>query len=294
MKTSTWLSADNAKWLLGTLAIPATLALLNQQYQDAQTERQATEARLRLYTELLSRREEADTNLRKGIFDKVLEKFLKEGKTVSERIVALELLAANFNESLDLSPLFWEVFRELQQPANQKDAERLLRRLKRVANDVKARQIALLTTSGEAKEQNFDLRSLKVEPGQAIETENPIDSSFTLTDPDVAEPDLQKRVRHFRVYPVEHDAAEHRVFVSVEHEGDDGKREVSFWVDEFDFPLSNYSRISKSERFALVMETYNPPQVALTLVYFPSSRGGLKDKPYIDEVISGLKRESGK
>lgn len=294
MKTSTWLSADNAKWLLGTLAIPATLALLNQQYQDAQTERQATEARLRLYTELLSRREEADTNLRKGIFDKVLEKFLKEGKTVSERIVALELLAANFNESLDLSPLFWEVFRELQQPAHQKDAERLLRRLKRVANDVKARQIALLTTSGEAKEQNFDLRSLKVGPGQAIETENPIDSDFTLTDPDVADPGLQKRVRHFRVYPVEHDAAEHRVFVSVEHEGDDGKREVSFWVDEFDFPLSNYSRISKSERFALVMETYNPPQVALTLVYFPSSRGGLKDKPYIDEVISGLKRESGK
>jgi hypothetical protein len=156
--TTPWLSADNAKWLLGTLAIPATLALLNQQYQDAQTERQATEARLRLYTELLSRREEADTNLRKGIFDKVLEKFLKEGKTVSERIVALELLAANFNESLDLSPLFWEVFRELQQPAHQKDADALLKRLKRVANDVKARQIALLTTSGEAREQNFDLR----------------------------------------------------------------------------------------------------------------------------------------
>jgi hypothetical protein len=293
--TTPWLSADNAKWLLGTLAIPATLALLNQQYQDAQTERQATEARLRLYTELLSRREEADTNLRKGIFDKVLEKFLKEGKTVSERIVALELLAANFNESLDLSPLFWEVFRELQQPAHQKDADALLKRLKRVANDVKARQIALLTTSGEAREQNFDLRSLKFEPGQAISTENPIDADFTLTDPDVANPALRKRVRHFRVYPVEHDAAEHRVFVSVEHEGDDGKTaEVSFWVDEFDFPLANYSRISKSERFALVMETYSPPQVALTLVYFPSSRGGLKDKPYIDEVISGLKRDSGK
>ena len=37
------------------------------------------------------------------------------------------------------------------------------------------------------------------------------------------------------------------------------------------------------------MRRYDPPNVALTLIYFPSSRSGVKDKPYIDEVISGLK-----
>jgi hypothetical protein len=26
----------------------------------------------------------------------------------------------------------------------------------------------------------------------------------------------------------------------------------------------------------------------MTLIYFPSSRSGVKDKPFIDEVISGL------
>jgi len=142
-------------------------------------------------------------------------------------------------------------------------------------------------------EQDFDVDSLKVETGKASKMENSIDANFTLTDPDSADPRQQKRVRRFAVYPLEHDAAGHRVLVAVEHKEPDGtSKEVSFWVDEFDFPLSSYSRISKSERFALVMGSYAPPSVALTLVYFPSSRGGLKDKPYIDEVISGLKRET--
>jgi hypothetical protein len=68
-----WLSVKNLKWLVATLAVPLTLVVVSSQYQRAQTERQNNEARLRLYTELLSKREEADTSVRKGIFDKVLE-----------------------------------------------------------------------------------------------------------------------------------------------------------------------------------------------------------------------------
>jgi hypothetical protein len=63
---------------------------------------------------------------------------------------------------------------------------------------------------------------------------------------------------------------------------------TAFWVDEFDFPLASFSRISKSERFAVVMKRFQPPLVGLTLIYFPSSRSGVKDKPFIDEVISNL------
>lgn len=71
-------------------------------------------------------------------------------------------------------------------------------------------------------------------------------------------------------------------------------KSIAFWVDEFDFPLSNFSRISKSERFALVMTRYKPPDIGLTLIYFPSSRSGVKDKPFIDEVVSDLKRDVNK
>jgi len=118
-----WLTSKNLKLLLTTLAIPLTLAIVSYQYQSAQTERQATDARLRLYTELLSKREEADTSVRKGIFDKVLETYLKPGgKDLEAKLVALELLALNFNDSLDLSPLFWQLDREVRQPAQAKRA----------------------------------------------------------------------------------------------------------------------------------------------------------------------------
>ena len=91
-----WFSFENLKWVLTTLLIPVTLWYLNQQYQDAQTKRRSTEARLRLYTELLSKREEADTGLRKGVFDKVLDTYLKEAKNVDEKLIGLELLTLNF------------------------------------------------------------------------------------------------------------------------------------------------------------------------------------------------------
>lgn len=285
-----WVSFANFKWLLTTLLIPATLAFLNKQYQDAQTARQDTEARLRLYTELLSKREEADTTLRKGIFDRVLETYLKEAKNTDEKIVALELLSANFNESLDLSPLFWQILREIEQPTQKANSHMLMERLERVSNEVKDRQLALLETSGGRLDGNFNTEALGAGTNKSFKMENPIDEAVSLVDPDATDPAQQKQTRHFTVFPLEYDQERHRVFVSVEHRKPNSKVETnSFWLDEFDFPLTNFSRISKSERFALVMRRYDPPNVALTLIYFPSSRSGIKDKPYIDEVISGLK-----
>ena len=287
-----WCSFENAKWVLATLAIPVTLLYLNKQYQDAQTARQDTEARLRLHTELVSKREEADTTLRKGIFDRVLETYLKEAKNTDEKIVALELLSTNFNESLNLSPLFWQILREIQQPGQRKNSRMLTERLERVSNEVKDRQIALLETSGDKEEGNFNTEALSTGANNSFEMENPIDRDFTFVDPDATDSDKQKQTRHFTVYPLEHDQERQRVFVNVEHGKPNSKLETnSFWLDAFDFPLTNFSRISKSERFALVMRSYHPPNVALTLIYFPSSRSGIKDRPYIDEVISGLKRE---
>jgi hypothetical protein len=58
------------------------------------------------------------------------------------------------------------------------------------------------------------------------------------------------------------------------------------------FPLVDFIRISKSERVAIVMTAYDEVAAELTLVYFPSSRSGVKDKPFIDDVISRLRRAS--
>src|SRR6266849_9203681 len=143
------LNLENAKWLIATLAIPAALGLVAHQYQQSQAERQINDARLRLYTELLSKREEADTGVRKGIFDKVLEIYLKpEAQGLEAKFVALELLALNFNDSLDLSPLFWQLDREIQQLGQMAKRSSMMEQLLRIANEIKRRQMEVLQLSG--------------------------------------------------------------------------------------------------------------------------------------------------
>ena len=70
---------------------------------------------------------------------------------------------------------------------------------------------------------------------------------------------------------------------------------MGFWIDTFDFPMANFTRVSRSERFALVLQDYEPPKKTrsykvpkVKLIYFPSARLGAKDKPFIDDVISDL------
>jgi hypothetical protein len=41
-----------------------------------------------------------------------------------------------------------------------------------------------------------------------------------------------------------------------------------------------------------VLRNYRPDSAQITFVYFPSSRSGVKDKPYMDELLSDLLREA--
>lgn len=72
---------------------------------------------------------------------------LKRDGDIDQQLVELELLAANFHDSLNLSPLFRQLRRQIdaQAPKNQVD---LMQRLERVASDVKDRQIEALELVG--------------------------------------------------------------------------------------------------------------------------------------------------
>src|SRR3954469_13251707 len=102
------------RWLVKTLAMPAAICivpLLFELFAHAHDER---ENQFRLYTELLSKREEADMAVRQGIFDKVFDKYLPpDSNDIDTRLVGLELMAANFHESVDISPLFWQLDRQV-------------------------------------------------------------------------------------------------------------------------------------------------------------------------------------
>ena len=155
------------RWLIKTLAMPAAICivpLLFELFSHAHDER---ENQFRLYTELLSKREEADMNVRRGIFDKVFDKYLPPDDLAGRRL------------QLQLS----------------------------------------YSTRGDT-------------------------------------------------------------------------RQILVWANLYDFPLMNFARISDEERVAIVLTRLDAESksATVTLVYYPSSRSGTKDKPYIDDVMSRLGR----
>ncbi len=294
----------DVRWLVATLAIPAPLGYITHRYEKAAAAKQAAEARtvaareaaearLRLYTELLSRREEAETAVRKGVFDKVIETYFKPGsKEVDQKLVALELLSLNFDESLNLSPLFWQLDREIREFPGITAARKreLLEQLDRIASGIKDRQLAILEVAGARQDGNIDFQ----EDGSIrIDEEHPsiLDGDLSFSDPD---PSAAKRTvtRHFTVEAAEHDALRRRVLVraQIDRPGQTVHQWV-VWIDPYDFPFVDFTRLSSTERFSAVLRRHKPDSAVITLIYFPSARSGVKDKPFMDELIAQLRRD---
>ncbi len=172
-------TVENLKWLIEKLTLPLVLAAITIFFQwnanqrsrdeiDAADQRAKTESRTRLYTELLHKREDADTAVRRAVFDKLMDRYLSPApKDLDDKLVALELLAVNFHDSLNLSPLFWQIDRQITSLGNRADP--LLREhLTRVSQGVKDRQMAFLAPEDFAKPLPVELAAV---PSIALPTE---------------------------------------------------------------------------------------------------------------------------
>jgi hypothetical protein len=97
--------------LLAALSV-ALVGFFGSQYIERQ---QATETNVRLYAELMSNREKADSDLRKDMFNAIITTFLESKPPENkEEVLALELLAYNFHDVMDLGPLFKHVEQNIQ------------------------------------------------------------------------------------------------------------------------------------------------------------------------------------
>src|SRR2546430_2056218 len=132
----------------------------------------------------------------------------------------------------------------------------------------------------------------------ALTTENgnpDIDADFSFPDPDPFAPRGRTLTRHLKLWITAHDAPRRRVWAIVDARANQSEKDQRwvFWIDTFDFPMVNFTRVSRSERFTVVLQGYEPETVnaKVRLIYFPSARVGAKDKPFIDDVISDLVHE---
>jgi hypothetical protein len=280
-----------ARGVLRDLATPLTVAIVGLLASVYVNKQQGAEANQRAFAELVSQRESADTNLRIEMFKTVLDGFLRQDTTnVSDQILKLEILAYNFNESLDLGPLFQDVFRRVGgSSANDVNRERLTR----VASDVVVKQVEALTFEvGVSKEAPvIDFEELKANPAGISNLINEVaqlryyDEAATLQHP-------QRRFK-IDVFGRDEKLQELSIHLVISPPGQVGtdvapEVDVRFSVGYFDFPAINNARLSNGERCAVVVRNMDDYSAKISLVYFPANRGGLKDRMYVEEVVNQM------
>jgi hypothetical protein len=316
--------ADDGKgraWIELTkiLALPLVTLVLGYWFNSSLNERQQAESNIRLYAEMMGRREEADSNLRKDMFNSILATFMSKDpamrlsseEVIRQQILSLELLAYNFHESLDIGPLFKDVERRIALQERGTNEE-LRRRLESVALQVIEHQLTALSDVGMV--ERGDALPEKIKDFQAY-------ISFgtrTVPDPRVKPGEGASRLclsmeaadgsRHYRQFRLEliglNDVAREvqvHLYVSQLLTAEqcqqasldlESKREVdtNFIVGLFDFPMIDNTRLAGGERASVSLTALNPNVLSVALAYFPASRASLKDKPYYDEVMRELRR----
>ena len=125
----------------GGLLVGISVAGVGFMGSETLNRRQTLDTNARLYSELMSRREEAESSLRKDMFVSIIQSFLRPGSaSLDERVLNLELLSYNFHESLNLKPLFVYLDRQIKHSGDPNKKE-YQSRLYSVASEISRKQM---------------------------------------------------------------------------------------------------------------------------------------------------------
>ncbi len=247
-------------------------------------EAQLAESKNRIYIELTSKREEAESNLRKDMFVSIIQSFLRPGSaTLDERVLNLELLSYNFHESLNLKPLFLYLERQISSSGDPHKKE-YMERLYKVATEISRKQMLVLEGAGQKADRIIDLENFKQNPG-----------GFPLEDATLT---LDGIRRQFSLFVLQADPKTRQINVRLEirtPKDNTGSLETSsaeFWVGYFDFPMIDNTRLPHDQRAAVVLNAFEDGAADITMALFPGSYASLKDKASLQEVLQNLTRSS--
>ena len=281
---------------IGGLITALTIALVSYFGSAYLNSRQNNDSKIRLYTELMSSREQSESALRKDMFNSILGTILKDSHSLDENILQLELLAYNFHESLNLMPLFVYLDRQIASEKNIKLKEEYRNRIYKMAGDVISKQISSL--EGAATRENmfitFQGDSVNYKPGLSQEfTMDWKDSKVFYDTVKIGNTtNVYKRVVFLKASGYNVD--EKRVNVRLDIETSLNTKFVNmvtqeFTIDYFQFPMIDNTRLSNDMRCAVVMRDFDFPNfIEVDILYFPGSHSSLKEKPYYDEVVKKL------
>jgi len=243
---------------------------------------QTIDTNARLYSELISKREESESALRKDMFKSIIDSFLRTGSSsIEDQVLNLELLVYNFHESLNLKPLFLHVQREVMKTG---DRAGYMARLDRVAGEITKKQMLVLEEGGVRFDTAVDTKTLSFSGG------TPDPAPFAAKDLAV-----EGVARNFRLEALQADPStqELELRLTIHSPAEGGGVDTTateFWVGYFDFPMIDNTRLSRDQRCAVILNNFDARGATadLTLVYFPGKYAGLREKPYYDEVVARL------
>ena len=283
-KRDRWDKIDILMRPVGGLLTALAIALLGFITSDALNRRQAVETNTRLYSELMSRREESESALRKDMCVSIITSFVDpRDNALDADVLNLEMLAYNFHESLNLKPLFLEIRRRIvraSKAANSPEAlaenAEYLDRIERVGREIVRRQMIVLEGVGKKFDRTIDL------------TEDPEGTSL---EPVTLTLDGIETTFAIDILGVDRVNREVRLGLSIETPDPELGRQTkmaAFSVSYFDFPMIDNTRLLDGQRCSVVLNSFTDQSADLTLVLFPGTYASLKEKPDYNEVIESV------
>jgi hypothetical protein len=245
-------------------------------------ERQSRDSNARLYSELMSRREEAESTLRKDVLGAILQEYLQASPNDPDaKVLQLELLSTNFHDSLDLRPLFHDLQRKLLQSTSP-DRAALLERIESLAREVTSKQLFTLQGRGARFSGTVDLAALDAAGAGSLPlTPEPVTMTIgdATCDVGVMVRSANRETKTLRVRLETADCG-----------GATSNLNTTFDVGFFDFPVIDNTRLPNGWRCAVALTNWVEDFAELTAVCFPGEYASLKDRPYYEEVIQKLRQ----
>jgi len=290
-----WEKAEIILSPVGGLLTAVAVALIGFQLNARQSE----DTKAKFYADLMGKREEADTSLRKDMFNSAIKTFVESSpQTLDKEVLDLELLAYNFHESIDLGPLFKDVYRRVVEgDTSGQKRKKYEGRLEQLAKDVIARQLTALEAEGKLdadiyfeKDTPVTLEGeVKPDGLVVIETSLPKLEQSTKND---QESQLIAPQRDFKLTALSVNSERKEIRVQLEVRSPEQRDATAvdsvFTVGFCDLPMIDNIRLPDGYRCAIVLRSFEQAVARITLVYFPASHAALKDKPYYNEVMYEL------
>ena len=287
--------------------------------------------RAKVYMQVMSEREKADTAIRQEMFKTLLTNYLgrfedKKDAAESEesfrkRIMFLNLLTLNFQEYLNARPLFEDVYQRLEK-AEQRDGKdgkayriwgELQKDLFRVARNAASGQAAMLTRSGLS-------RTFNLTKGKAVCIRlYAVEALVELTDKFEKQPLLDRKTESCSDASVQDSRRMDKGFpaidVELEEVNESGVRvkvtpyqesfrngtlnfvqalkPIKFEVSFFDLPYMDNTRLFDGSRFALLLSHIDKKEgtAEINAIIFKGEFMSLRDRPFFEEMLQKLNQE---